>query len=104
MNYKKIIALIIGLSIVPGVLYADEMGDMKVVLSDMMMKLIQKYETKIQSLETENTSLKAELEKYKALSNTGVAVLPTSPITPPVVTNGKTDTYNALIKYVNANI
>lgn len=104
MNYKKIIALIIGLSIVPGVLYADEMGDMKVALSDMMMKLIQKYETRIQSLETENNSLKTELEKYKTLSNTGNVVVPTSPTTSPVVTNGKTDTYNALIKYVNTNI
>ncbi len=93
--------------------FADDLSDTKVSLTDVLGKLIQKYETRIKTLEAENAILKQEIITLKG---TRVVVMTGTTVTTPVVSTGttgavsiawmtsKTDIYNAVIKKVNTNL
>lgn len=106
MNHKKLIPILFAtFLLVPGIIHADEIGDMKVAINDMVMKVIAKYETRIQSLETENTALKAELARLKWVESVA-PVLPAVANIPSGITTGmtKTEIYAVVMKSINANI
>lgn len=93
------------------VVRADDISDLKALLSDTVAKLVQKYEARIQELETENKTLKQELASIRG-TGTVISTIPLSP--PPKVLTGstlsitsttpKTDIYNAVIDQTNARI
>lgn len=107
--------LFVGLIALQFPVFADDISDMKAVLSDTVAKLIQKYETRISQLETENTALKQEIATLKTTTPvTGVSPVVNTPptiavnptATPVVITSTtpKSDVYKAVIKQANANL
>ena len=67
--------------------FADDLSDTKVSLTDVLGKLIQKYETRIKTLEAENAILKQEIITLKG---TRVVVMTGTTVTTPVVSTGTT--------------
>ena len=89
---------------------ADDISDMKAILTDTVAKLIQKYETRITELQTENDTLKKEIASLKGTSVTVDA--PAAIITPTIATpsavvtatTSKSDVYDSVIKQVNKQL
>lgn len=67
MSIKKYLlsAICIGLFGSLSIVRADDISDMKTLLTDTIAKLVQKYETRIQELQTENDALKKEITALK---------------------------------------
>ncbi|MDD5198126.1 MAG: hypothetical protein PHN60_04695 [Candidatus Gracilibacteria bacterium] len=112
MFTKKYIlsVLFIGFIASLSVVRADDISDMKTVLTDTVAKLIQKYETRIAELQTENDALRKEIV---SLRGTGGTVSAPAIITPPTipssstittVTTSKSDVYDTVIKQVNGKL
>lgn len=83
--------------------FADDISDMKAVVTGTMAKLVQKYEARIQELEAENSRLKQELATLKGTGATLANAVTTSTGTSPVITSAmsKTDVYSAVMKRAN---
>jgi len=83
--------------------FADDITDMKAVVTGTMAKLVQKYEARIQELEAENSRLKQELATLKGTGATLANAVTTSTGTSPVITSTitKADIYNAVMKRAN---
>lgn len=94
--------------------FADDISDMKTNVTDMIAKLMQKYEARIQELETENSKLKQEIVSLKSIvpvvsvpaKDIPVVTAPASTPTAPTITSTtpKSDIYNAVIKQTNASL
>lgn len=80
--------------------FADDITDMKAIVTGTMAKLVQKYEARIQELEAENSRLKQELATLKGTGATLANAVTTSTGTSPIITSAmtKTDIYNAVMK------
>lgn len=89
--------------------FADDISDIKTSLNDTLVKLIQKYETRIQALETENASLKQTIASLKGSGSTVGATNPTKPTAENTASSSgtKTDLYNksvAIVTSVNSQL
>lgn len=110
--------LFIGIISLSFPVFADDISDMKGLLTDTITKLTQKYEAQILSLQTENTALKKELASLKETGAILVQTVEKTPSIVPVITPEKTtttkrtitaamtktDIYNTVIAQVNEDI
>lgn len=110
--------LFIGIISLSFPVFADDISDMKGLLTDTITKLTQKYEAQILSLQTENTALKQEITSLKGTGAVLVQTVEKTSSIIPVITPEKTtttkrtitaamtktDIYNTVIAQVNENI
>ena len=104
-----LLALFIAFTGSSSLVQADDISDMKAVLTDTIAKLVQRYEARITELETENMKLKQELASVRGTGavagNTGTTVQ--KPVAIPATTTSamtKTETYNAVMKRANERL
>ncbi|OIP54164.1 hypothetical protein AUK10_01425 [Candidatus Gracilibacteria bacterium CG2_30_37_12] len=113
---KTIISILfIGITSLSFPVFADDISDMKGLLTDTITKLTQKYEAQIQILQAENTALKQEIASLKGTGAIVIQTIEKTPTTIPLVTPikttrtitatmTKTDIYNTVIAQVNENL